>query len=491
MEFDLWPHQERAIVSVHKAIGKGIGRGLWVMPTGTGKTVAFAALAKSLDVPTLVVVHRDELLKQAEATFREVWPEATVGTLPGEGWQASKVVVASVQSLASRLNKIDPARFGLVVADEAHHAPARNWGKVLGYFQPRFLLGVTASPERLDGKPLHPVFGGVVYRYSLGDAVRDGRIVPMRQRSLRTGVRLRVEAGQDGRCPERCLAQAAATQARAEAVAEGYLTHGEGRQALFFAGDLEAVGQIRAALATRGVGAAAVTGAMKLQERQAILQGFRQGHLQALVSCEVLTEGFDERSIGCVVMARPTQSLGLYMQCVGRGLRLGGEGKKDCLVLDVIDLPSGVRTFTAADLFGARLQDCGGRLVEEAAAEERERYCLEPLVPTAPQEWRWHDGDDTRWAELPSLAGCRVPSRRWPATARQLKALKSYGLEPARAITEDEAGHLLAQCEALDRRYFTPATPGQVRTLKNLGEDARGLTKRQAGKRIAARMYAR
>jgi superfamily II DNA or RNA helicase len=122
MSVMLWRHQREAVQAAHTAVSQGRKRGLWVMPTGSGKTVAFVTLAREMNRPTLVVVHRDELLRQAADEFRRSWPGVRIGTLPGQGWEEAPVVVATVQSLRSRLKGIAKGRFGLVVIDEAHHA---------------------------------------------------------------------------------------------------------------------------------------------------------------------------------------------------------------------------------------------------------------------------------------------------------------------------------------------------------------------------------
>src|SRR5262249_40525470 len=149
-----------------RAHEEGHSAGLWVMPTGCGKTLAFSSLAAQLGRPTLVVVHRRELVAQTEAAFAEAWPAAAVARLPDEGWERATVVVATVQALANRLGQIDPRRFDLAVIDEAHHAVAATWQQVIGHIRPRLLLGCTATPERLDGQPLLPLFGGnLLYEY--------------------------------------------------------------------------------------------------------------------------------------------------------------------------------------------------------------------------------------------------------------------------------------------------------------------------------------
>jgi superfamily II DNA or RNA helicase len=485
MRIELWPHQREAVDAAHIAITEGRDKGLWVMPTGSGKTVAFCTLAKELGQPTLVVVHRDELLRQAAGAFEEIWPKARVGTLGGEDYGSSTVLVATVQSLKNKLGQIPPDRFSLVVIDEAHHAPAKTWGRVIEHFRPGLLLGCTATPKRLDGEDILPLFGDeVLYEYGLGQAMQDDHLVPARQKAVYTQTDLSgLKAGR-GDFSEKALAPVVVTEARTRAVVDGYLEHGEGRPALVFAVNLDHASQIRKALEAVGVPAASVTGKMDPGTRQQVLADFGEGKLRVLVSCQVLTEGYDEPGVSCVVMARPTKSQALYAQCVGRGLRVDPErGKKDCLVLDVVDRACRHRVVVASDLFGARVVDCRGQDIREAARQERARWPLEPLSPTASKEARWDLGEETPWEELPDLRGYK-PTQRWqvqPASEKQLKRLAGYGFERHRALTQGEADYLLDQCKELDARYLTPPTPKQERVLRARGLWFPGMSKRQAG----------
>lgn len=161
--FRLWPHQQAALVAAHSAIRRGVSEGLWSMPTGTGKTVAFVTLARDLDWPTLILVHRDELVTQTVNTLEDVWPDASVGVVKAklDDWHDDEqVVVASVQSLHNgRLTRIPRDRFELVVADEAHHAVAQTWRAVFDHFRHRFLLGTTAKSTTVatfDRRPRPP-----------------------------------------------------------------------------------------------------------------------------------------------------------------------------------------------------------------------------------------------------------------------------------------------------------------------------------------------
>src|SRR5262249_433015 len=128
--------------------------------------------------------------QQAVTTLREAWPGVAIGTLPGGGWQEAPVVIATVQSLVRHLPEFRTDRFGLIVVDEAHHATANSWSKVLHHFHPKLLLGCTATPRSRDGKSLSELFGPPLYEYGLEEAIDAGHLVPVRQRAVLTGVSL-------------------------------------------------------------------------------------------------------------------------------------------------------------------------------------------------------------------------------------------------------------------------------------------------------------
>jgi superfamily II DNA or RNA helicase len=398
------------------------------MPTGSGKTVAFVTLAARLKKPTLVLVHRRELAAQAAQECRARWPKASVGLLPGDGWESARVVVATVQGLARKLPRFDPRRFGLVIVDEAHHAVSPSWQRALGHFTPEFVLGCTATPERLDGKDVEGLFGGVNYEYPLTEAMNEGVVVPVRQHGVFTNVSLAdVTVGSRDFTRKR-LAPVVRSPERTRQVVEAYLRHRD-RPALFFAVDLAHVEQLRDELRRQGVRAGAVTGKTKDDERARVLRDFSEGRLDALVSCEVLTEGCDERRVSCVVMARPTASKALYQQCVGRGMRRDeAAGKEDCLVLDVIDRGAKAYPVVASDLFGARVPDCQGEDIRVAAEREKRRWRLHPVCPSASLQADWDLGHEARWGELPDLRGYAATGlwHSQPASQKQLRLLTRF-----------------------------------------------------------------
>jgi superfamily II DNA or RNA helicase len=488
MSIALWPHQRAAITAVRHAIDEGRRSGLVVAPTGSGKTVTYLTLARELNRPTLVLVHRDELVRQATGAAAAVWPEAPAGVVQGarDDWEGRRLVVASVPWLQPpRLERMPPGQFGLVIADEVHHLPAPMWSAAVAHFEPGFLLGLTATPDRLDGRGLAPWFGPEpVFTYAVQKAVADGVLVPVRQLAVRTGTCLDDVAVQNGDFASAALSAAVSTAGRNRAVVEAYLAHAAGRRAVAFAVDRAHVEQLVGAFRAAGVRAEGITGNLPLGERRRVLADFAGGELAVLVNCEICTEGFDDPGIGCVIMARPTRSRGLYQQCVGRGLRTcPQEGKADCLVLDITDNCDRHKLVTATDLFGT--EPIPATPIPVPLAEDTVAVPEEPEEAGADGPVFWECEEVPPWPSLPSLAGYRS-EEAWhddPATGRQSAALGRFGLRVTCALTKGEASHLLGQCVAHSERE--PATPRQEYALRRAGCWEPGLTKREASRRIS------
>ena len=168
--FDEW----RQYYPTHKS-------GLIIAPTGTGKTVLFSAIAEhyynSSNRPILILAHRDELLNQAGRTIKEVTGLACGREQAGESLAGSlllpPIVLGSIQSVSQpqRLERFDPDTFGLLITDECHHSAANGYKSVYAHFNPDFHLGVTATPDRLDGKALGAIFEDVIFEYEIREAI--------------------------------------------------------------------------------------------------------------------------------------------------------------------------------------------------------------------------------------------------------------------------------------------------------------------------------
>jgi superfamily II DNA or RNA helicase len=466
------------------------------MPTGAGKTVAFVALIGRLGSSALVLVHRDELVRQAVATIAKMYPDIVVGVVQAERNEWDKtpdgrrpaVVVASVQSLhEKRLRQIPRDRFKLLITDEAHHVAARTWAAVLDHFQTAFVLGVTATPERADGQGLADRFGREpLYHYPLRQAIEDGYLARLTQYAVETRADLNGVRRRGGDFVDSALARVVNTGARNRVVVEAYERYGEPRRAIAFCVDVAHGEALAAAFEDAGIAAAAVTGTMPRGERRAVLAAFERGQIQVLTNCAVLTEGYDSPGIECILMARPTSSRPLYTQCIGRGLRTA-PGKADCLVLDFVDNAKKHKLVTALDLMGApRARDAGGRDVIRVAGEDQQRVeeeaTIEALSPLA-----WRASEVCPWPVVPDLVGY-VPRFGWqahPASAKQLRFIRLFGVSVSRSLTKGEAAYLIAQLRKCDATHPTPATSRQRYFLRCEGLWEDGMTKWEAQRLIA------
>jgi superfamily II DNA or RNA helicase len=347
---DLRPYQQEALVSVRQAYKAGKRRVLVSLPTGTGKTIVFAHFPSTLRMRKrlLVLAHREELLVQAQEKFRAVDPQLKV-EIEQAGAYASedaKVVVASVPTLArnrgARLSRLQPDDFSIIVVDEAHHAVAPTYRRVFdhfGLFDPgtsRFLIGFTATPRRGDQQGLGEVFEEVCYARDLRAMIADGYLAPIAGWRVDTGVSLDGVKVRRGEFVETELAHVVDTPKRNLMLVRAYGDLASGRRTIVFCVNVAHARAAQRTFADAGIRAAAVWGELPRDERRATLSGFAAGELDVVTNCNVLTEGFDEPRVDCVIMARPTRSKLLYAQMVGRGTRLHPD-KTDLLVVDIAD----------------------------------------------------------------------------------------------------------------------------------------------------------
>jgi len=318
------------------------------IPTGTGKTVV--GLAAALETGrTLWIAHRDELISQPLEKLLELNPNVQAGVIKAGKNEdyAEDVVFASVQSLsrpdrlAATVNRwaASGLPFRLVVIDEAHHAPADSYLRILNALsmsQPGYrLLGLTATPIRSDRLHLGNVFDSICYQMSILEAIDGGWCCPFTaQRYVLPDLHL-PGLRQDGAFAAGELEDALVRAGAAEATANAVVEHCGDRRTIVFTVTVDQATRTTEELVRRGVFAKTLSYRTKKRDREEILQSFREGTTQCLVNAMVLTEGFDGNEVGAVVVARPVAATNqaLYVQMVGRGLRPDTD---DCLILDLV-----------------------------------------------------------------------------------------------------------------------------------------------------------
>jgi len=335
----------------------------------THNTILFGTMAAETPGPTLILAHRDELISQAAEKVSWVCPDRDIGIVKAErneGW--SDVVVASIQTvsvprrLRNLIHRHQRNPFSLVVVDEAHHASAASYRTVLnalgcgpmgpvdGAPQP-LLLGVTATPDRGDKTGLDSVFDEIVFNYDLGWGIEAGYLCDLRGIQVKLAVDLGTVAKSKGDYQDGALGAALEAADAPGHVVASWMEHAIGRRTIVFCPTVDLAQATADAFGASGIRAGVVWGAQDIADRRRTLAAFARGDLDVVTNCGVLTEGYDNPRVDCIVMARPTQSRALYAQVIGRGTRKHVD-KTDCLVLDCVGVASEHKLCTVPTLLG-------------------------------------------------------------------------------------------------------------------------------------------
>jgi superfamily II DNA or RNA helicase/HKD family nuclease len=341
------PHsaQQEALAALKKTRAAGQQAGLVVLATGLGKTWLSAFDSQGFR-RVLFVAHRDEILGQALANYRTIRPHDSLGRYTGsEKSPRAAVLFASIQTLSRQvhLERFGRDEFDYIVVDEFHHAEARSYRRLIDYFSPKFLLGLTATPERTDGADLLALCeDNLVYRCDLAEGIRRGLLCPFRYFGVPDTVDYRNIPWRNRRFDENELTKAVATQVRAANALDQYRKRA-GRRTLAFC-----VSQIHADFMARylsdhGIAAKAVHAGPTSAPRAESLEALQDGTLSVLCAVDMFNEGVDVPALDTVMMLRPTESRIVWLQQFGRGLRL--DDTKPTKKLTVIDYIGNHRSF--------------------------------------------------------------------------------------------------------------------------------------------------
>ncbi len=339
--------QREALTALEATRTDGYRAGLVVMATGLGKTwlAAFDSSRPAVR-RTLFIAHREEILRQSRDVFRRVRPSCELGLYYGQAKQPdADVVFASIQTMTNRLDEFAPDAFDYVVVDEFHHAAAPSYRRVIEHFEPGFLLGLTATPERMDGADLLSLCGdNVVFDCDLIEGIRRHELVPFRYWGLRDPVDFAPIPWRNGRFDPEVLAAAVETQARAQQTLDEWRARGGGRT-LGFCCSITHADFMAGFFADAGVSAVAVHSGASSAPRRDSVERLRDGELEVIFTVDVFNEGVDIPEVEAVLMLRPTDSPVVFLQQLGRGLRTSSASGKDHL--RVIDFIGNHRSFLA------------------------------------------------------------------------------------------------------------------------------------------------
>lgn len=470
-----------------------------VLPTGLGKTVYAAKLISEWEQGnTLFLAHTKELISQAadklgaELGYR---PGVEMGIQAVEMdtlWSGGLSIVGSVQSMYGdrRLEKYRSHPFGLIVVDEAHHSTAATYKKVVEFFQslnPSLkIVGITATPNRSDGTALGLMFESVAYQMSINDAVTEGWLVPVAQEyvivdSLELdGIKTKKNEFGEADFSQSQLEEVMVQEEMLHKLAVPTLAKVADRPTLVFTASVRHAHELAAVLNRyKPDSAVAVDGGTQSDRRKEIIRDFAAGKVQFLCNCAVLTEGFDAPNCAAVVMGRPTKSLTLYTQMLGRGLRpLPGtvdgvpdaqdrrlailtSDKSKCLVLDFVG-NSRHKLASAYDVLGGNY-DCETRELAKGEATRERKDVGEVMDQAAAlllleREWKEREhikARDVAWGshavnpfddDAPEMVGSDYTGpKRGTATDSQLRLLVNLGvaMETASRYSKRQAGAVI------------------------------------------------
>lgn len=486
------PYQQEAREAIHAEWNDGRRRTLLVLPTGTGKTIVFAAVTEDQvrsGSRVLVLAHRGELLEQAADKIKRSTGLASAVEKAEQTCLDSwcRVVVGSVQSLQrpARLEQFPADYFGTIIIDEAHHAITDGYQRVLEHFPEANVLGVTATPDRGDMRNLGEVFDSLAYEYKLPQAIREGYLCPILAQTIPLQLDISQVALSGGDFAVGGLGTA--LDPYLEQIAAEMQTACAGRKTVVFLPLIKTSQKFRDILNSKGFRAAEVNG--QSEDRAEVLSDFSNGKYNVLCNSMLLTEGWDCPSVDCIVVLRPTKVRSLYSQMVGRGTRLSPEtGKKDLLLLDFLWLTERHELCRPADIIcenrevarkmTENLAQAGcpediEQAAEQASADvvaQREEALAKQLAEMRRRKKKLVDPLQYEMSiQAEDLTGY-VPSFGWemgPPSEKQTAALEKFGILPDAVESAGKAQMLLDRLNK--RRGAGLTTPKQIRCLEKYG----------------------
>lgn len=330
----LRPYQNILVNLIRRGFSLGKKSILVVAPTGAGKTVMFSYMAhhaSQKNNKVLLLAHREELVNQISETLSMFNCDHGFITAKKDMDNSKMVQVGSVFTVVNRFEKMNNP--DLVILDEAHHFSSGNtWSRILDNFKGAKIIGVTATPCRTDGKPLKDIFDEMIVGPSVADLIKLGSLSDYRAfaPALIQDIKMKVIAGD--------YSQKETDHLMNDVVITGHAVRewksiANGKKTIVFCSSVDHAKNVAQMYIEHGISAASLDGESDPEERSRVLNKFKAGDITVLTNCALFTEGFDCKTIDCVQLLRPTASLSLYLQMVGRGLRVY-EGKGKAIIID-------------------------------------------------------------------------------------------------------------------------------------------------------------
>ena len=331
------PAQELALNALQETLQLGYDKAMVVLATGLGKTYLAAFFAKSFK-RILFVAHREEILEQAKAAFVHIHPDKSVGYYNStEKNLDADMVFASVYTLgqAYHLKKFAPTAFDLIVIDEFHHAVATTYTRILQHFEPKFLLGITATPDRLDNKDVFALCdGNVAMEIHFLDAIAKNWLSGFEYYGVKDEIDYSQIRWLGKQYDELELSVQQMQQSVAQNIYENWLRLKQSRT-IGFCSSVRQATFLANYFKEQGVNAEVLTGSNSRADRKMIREQLIAGEIDIIFTVDLFNEGVDIPTVDTLLFVRPTESIAIFTQQIGRGLRLA-DGKDKCVIIDFI-----------------------------------------------------------------------------------------------------------------------------------------------------------
>ena len=482
-------YQLEAESMVFERLHAGVNRQLVVFATGLGKTTTATRIITQFK-KALWITHVEELIIQSAKSIISEIGEMEVGIIKQERFDIDKrVVVASIQTLHRRLDKIPKSTFDCIVIDEAHLAMAPTWLKAAQHFDVKLLLGLTATPDRLDGISLGNLFDEIVVDKDIAFGIDEGYLVELDAIRLKTEVNLDKVRTTGGELNARDLEAIINTPSRNNYIVDRWLEEAKGKKTLAFCVDMQHAVDLCSAFRQKGVLADFVVSDETLcPDRKGVMDRFRRSETTVLTNVMILTAGFDQPDVECIIAARPTKSKTIYLQQIGRGTRpvcnvnydtaelrlqaIMESRKPKCLIMDVVD------STRKHELINTWTLDKENSIEKKLFMTRKKKE--DALFKIAQQRKLQHKQEEEERVSLkrpPTIKVSNSERMQEPATEKQLKWLSDLGYDTINTVyTKRDCSEIINNSKPQQ---------WQINKVKELGYDVEHLTFGQASAILA------
>ncbi|MCC7514585.1 MAG: DEAD/DEAH box helicase [Bacteroidia bacterium] len=480
------------------AFNRGVNRQMLVLATGLGKTFTAVDIIRPFK-KRLWITHEESLLDQSgTAMLAEYFPNINIrdmveayGGLTDYIRHVRKnplfsnmgdndilknvsiikadlfglegeIVLASAQTLHRRLDKIPADLFDVIVCDEAHFFSSTTFKKSIDHFKPKLLLGLTATPERLDGLSLEDIFGQITFQYNIDSGIRDGYLVELDAVQIRTKLNLDNVHTLGGEFNQKELSQTVDTEERNTLMYDSYKKYADGKQAIIFCINIEHATNVNAIFKANGVLSEVLVSDTEITpDKKATLNRFKNEETNVLINVGMVTTGIDIPNVQCIITGRPTKSPTLFWQSLGRGTRvlpgvidgiddpmvrrdaIKKSGKPKCIVLDIVDVTSKhklINTFTLDKKKTIEQKTFLSSERKEELIEARDRAKIIASIETDKR---------INLFEVPEVTYSNSARMLEPASPKQLSIIAEHGYDTVNAtFTKADANKIISELPA-------------------------------------------